>query len=58
MNAIIILGFINLILLIFQILSGLNIIKTSYKVHKISAFILLTTVIVHATFAIYEFYFD
>jgi hypothetical protein len=47
------LGIINLVLVLIQILSGLKIIKISYKAHKYFGITLAFFVILHATIAIF-----
>lgn len=47
------LGIINFGLLLFQILTGLRVIKVKHKIHKYTAFVFLVTAISHAVFAVW-----
>ncbi len=58
MNPIVVLGIINILLLIFQLLTGTGVIYVKNKTHKIMAFVLLFSVLIHAALAIKMFYFD
>ena len=46
------LGIINFILVLFQLLSGLRVIKIKYKTHKTFGIILFITATIHGTVAI------
>ena len=45
-------GLINLILIIFQLLSGLHIIKVKYKIHKSLGIVLFFTTFIHGIYAL------
>lgn len=45
-------GLINLILILFQLLSGLRAIKVKYKIHKVFGIILLFTASIHGIYAL------
>lgn len=45
-------GILNFILILFQLLSGLRIIKVKYKTHKIFGIVLLFTASIHGIYAI------
>jgi len=47
------LGIVNLVLVVFQVLSGLKIIKVSLSIHKTGAFILLGTASIHGLLAFF-----
>lgn len=51
-NIILWFGVINLILIIFQLLSGLRVIKVKYKIHKVSGIILFFTASIHGILAL------
>lgn len=52
-NIILLLGIINMILILIQVIGGLRIMKISFKVHKFFGIILLFTAIIHAIFAVF-----
>jgi hypothetical protein len=45
-------GIINLILILFQILSGLRIIKVKHKLHKAFGIVLFFTAFIHGIYAL------
>ena len=45
-------GIINLILILFQILSGLRMIKVKYKLHKTLGIVLFFTAFIHGIYAL------
>jgi hypothetical protein len=47
------LGIINALLIAFQALSGLQVIKVSYKIHKFSGIVLCFTALLHGAIAIF-----
>jgi hypothetical protein len=47
------LGIINGLLVIFQVLTGLQLVKVSYKIHKISGLVLCLTTLLHGAIAIF-----
>jgi hypothetical protein len=47
------LGIVNFILVLFQVLSGLKVIKVSFKAHKYSGIALLIFAVLHGTIAIF-----
>ncbi|HSH52373.1 MAG TPA: hypothetical protein VK982_11680 [Bacteroidales bacterium] len=51
-NIILWFGIINLILIIFQLLSGLHWIKIKYKTHKVFGIILFFTASIHGIYAL------
>ncbi len=51
-SLILILGILNLILLVFQLSTGMRWIRVSYKIHKRSGIILFVSAIIHAGLAI------
>jgi hypothetical protein len=51
-NIILWLGVLNLILILFQLLSGLRIIKIKYKLHKRMGVILFFSAFIHGIYAI------
>lgn len=52
LSIILILGIVNLFLLIFQLLSGLHIIKIKIRIHKTTGILLVITAFFHALLAI------
>jgi hypothetical protein len=46
-------GIINLVLVLFQVSSGLRIFKVSFAVHKKTGLLLLFTALIHGGLAIY-----
>ncbi|MFP4023351.1 MAG: hypothetical protein ACLFVR_02405 [Thiohalospira sp.] len=51
-NIILWFGIINLILIIFQLLSGLRVIKVKFKIHKVFGIILFFTASIHGILAL------
>ncbi len=51
-NIILWFGIINLILILFQFLSGLRIIKVKYKLHKTLGIVLFFTAFIHGIYAL------
>ncbi|MDA3953408.1 MAG: hypothetical protein PF485_07160 [Bacteroidales bacterium] len=51
-DIILLLGIINLSLILFQLLSGLRLIKVKYKTHKLLGIILFFTASIHGIYAI------
>lgn len=51
-SLILILGILNFILILFQLTTGLRIIKVRFGLHKKTGILLLITAIVHGTLAI------
>jgi hypothetical protein len=47
------LGILNFLLALFQILTGLRIVKVSFKVHKITGILLGVFALIHGTIAIF-----
>jgi hypothetical protein len=45
-------GIVNMLLILFQVLGGLKVIKVPFKVHKWAGITLLITAAAHATLAI------
>lgn len=46
-------GIINLLLVLFQVSSGLRLFKVSFAVHKKTGLLLLLTALVHGSLAVY-----
>ncbi len=51
-SIILILGIVNMVLIIFQLLSGYRIIKVSFTVHRKTGVTLLITALIHGSLAI------
>lgn len=51
-SIILLLGVLNLILLVFQLSSGMRWVKVSFGVHRKTGVVLLVSAVLHATFAI------
>jgi hypothetical protein len=51
-SVVFLLGIINLLLLLFQFLSGMHFIKVKYKMHKRAGIVFLATGLLHAILAI------
>jgi hypothetical protein len=51
-DIILILGIINLLLILFQLLTGLRVIKVKYKTHKLLGIILFFTASIHGIYAL------
>jgi len=49
------LGIINLLLVLFQLLSGLKVIKVKYKIHKRMGILLFFTALTHGTYALVSY---
>jgi len=47
------LGILNFLLVVFQILGGIKVIKVSFKVHKIMGILLGVFVLIHGAIAIF-----
>lgn len=50
------LGVINLFLVLFQLLSGLKVLKVKYKIHKSMGVLLFFTAFIHGIYAIISYY--
>jgi len=50
-SIILVLGFCNLLLILFQLLSGLHIIKVKIKVHRKTGITLLISALIHGSLA-------
>lgn len=55
-SIIFLLGILNIILIVFQLLTGLHIIKFKIRLHKTVGIILLISSMVHGLLAIFEYY--
>ena len=55
-NVILWLGVINLFLVLFQLLSGLKVLKVKYKTHKRMGILLFFTAFIHGIYAIVSYY--
>lgn len=51
LNIIQLLGILNLILLLYQLMSGLRFFKFSFKIHKFSGILLVISAVFHAILA-------
>ncbi len=51
-SIVLVLGIINFLLVLFQVLSGFRIIKINYKIHRRTGMILLFTAALHGVLAI------
>jgi len=51
-NIILILGIINFVLVLFQLLSGLRVFKVNFKIHRRSGITLFITATIHGALAI------
>jgi hypothetical protein len=52
-SIILLLGIVNFILLMFQLLSGMHVIKAPFRVHKFSGIALVISAALHGILAIY-----
>ncbi len=50
------LGVINFFLVLFQLLSGIKVIKVKYKIHKNMGILLFCTAFIHGAYAILSYY--
>jgi hypothetical protein len=53
----IVLGITNFVLVLFQLMSGLKVIKVKYKTHKFFGILLFITASIHGGYLIYTNYF-
>jgi len=51
-NVLMVSGIINLVLILFQVASGIHLLKVKPKTHRSAGILLLTTSIIHASMAI------
>jgi hypothetical protein len=52
-NIILVLGIINFILILFQLISGLRLLKIRMQIHKATGITLIFTSLIHAALAIF-----